>query len=71
MQKKMKLSLWFLSGIMISALILPLISALGMPSYNVLLVSLFGEGSILALGFTLLLITFILVGVSKKTSKLI
>ena len=44
--RRKQLLLIFVMGVVISAVILPLTSALGVPSFNVLLVALFGEGSI-------------------------
>lgn len=63
--RRKQLLLIFVMGIVASTVILPLTSALGVPSFNVLLVALFGEGSIWAIAFSLLLILLILVGVNK------
>lgn len=63
--RRKQLLLIFVMGVVASAVILPLTSALGVPSFNVLLVALFGEGSIWAIAFSLLLIILTLVGVNK------
>ncbi|HEY4554451.1 MAG TPA: hypothetical protein VIG80_14760 [Bacillaceae bacterium] len=63
--RKKNLILTFLMGVLATAFALPLLSALGVPSFSVVLVALFGEGSSWALVFTLLLILSIALGVGK------
>ncbi|GIN84434.1 hypothetical protein J6TS2_08200 [Heyndrickxia sporothermodurans] len=57
--------LTFVMGFFTTAFVLPLISALSVPSFDAILVALFGEGSIWALAFSLLLILLIAFGVRK------
>ncbi|MHA6253313.1 hypothetical protein [Oceanobacillus sp. CAU 1775] len=64
-----KYVLVFIAGIATSLLVLPLLYALGVPTYDVLLASLFGENKILATGFSLILIIAILFGLVKYTKK--
>lgn len=52
-------------GVLATAIGLPLLYGLGVPSFSVVLVALFGEGSIWALFFSLLLILSIAFGVGK------
>lgn len=56
----------FVTGIITAAIIIPLLTALGVPNFDTLLVSLFGEGNIWAIVFSLLLImTMIILFVRK------
>ncbi|MGE7838875.1 hypothetical protein [Viridibacillus arvi] len=64
-KRKNTLILTFIMGVLITAFALPLLSALGVPSFDVVLVALFGEGSIWALVLSLLLILSIALGVGK------
>lgn len=64
-QKRKKMILPFVSGFLATAFILPLLSALGVPSFNGVLVALFGEGSIWVLILSLLLILLLTLGVWK------
>jgi len=64
MSKERKLLLFTLS-FLIPILVLPLLYAMGMPSFADVLTSLFGEGSIWATVFSLLLLLFIAFGVGK------
>lgn len=59
------LILTFVMGLLATAVALPLLSASGFPSFDVLLVAMFGEGSILAIGLSLLLIILMALGVGK------
>ncbi|SDN61642.1 hypothetical protein [Alkalicoccus daliensis] len=61
--------LMFLGGIAAALFILPILQALGVPSFNEVLVSLFGEDNPLALAFSLLLVViviFLMVRLIKK-----
>lgn len=58
--------LLFGSGVAATLLVLPLLYALGLPSFEVVLISLFGEGNSWALVFTVLLILLILFSVRKS-----
>ncbi|MBU9673337.1 hypothetical protein KQ939_00455 [Planococcus sp. CP5-4] len=58
--------LLFGSGVASTLLVLPLLYALGLPSFEVVLISLFGEGNIWALVFTVVLILLILFSLRKS-----
>ncbi|MEK3953710.1 hypothetical protein [Psychrobacillus sp. FSL K6-1464] len=64
-KRKNTLILIFVMGVLATAFALPLLSALGVPSFDVGLVALFGEGNIWALVLSLLLILSIALGVGK------
>lgn len=64
-KKKKNLILTFFMGVISGFFILPLLSALGVPSFDMVLTSLFGEGNIWAIIFTLLLILLTIFGVGK------
>lgn len=64
-KRRKTLILTFVMGILITAFVLPLLSAFGVPSFNTVLVAIFGEGSIWALAFSLLLILLIVLVVRK------
>ncbi|MFJ5770084.1 hypothetical protein [Psychrobacillus sp. NPDC093180] len=64
-KRKNKMISVFVMGVFATAFALPLLSALGVPTFDVGLVALFGEGSILALVLSLLLILSIVLGVGK------
>ncbi len=55
----------FVMGFLTTALALPLLSSLGVPSFDVVLTALFGEGNIWALVFSLTLILLATFGVGK------
>lgn len=61
----------FLTGFVLMILIMPLLSKLGVPSYNQFLTTVFGEQNIWAIVFTIILLTLLLVRIkkSKKVSK--
>lgn len=61
-KRKNKMLLTFVMGVLATALALPLLSALGVPTFDVVLVALFGKGSIWALALSLLLILSIALG---------
>lgn len=70
MNKKKKILFFiFVMGFLATILGLPLLYALGVPSFSVLLDELFGEKSILAVAFSLLLLFFIFLGVGKVINK--
>lgn len=52
-------------GVLATAFALPLLSALNVPTYDIVLVNLFGEGSIWAIVLSLLLILSIALGLGK------
>ncbi|WP_409271601.1 hypothetical protein V1499_18835 [Neobacillus sp. SCS-31] len=64
-KRKNTLIVTFVMAFLATALALPLLSAFGVPSFNVVLVALFGEGSVWALVLTLLLILSVTLGVGK------
>lgn len=64
MMKKRKLLL-FIMGFLTTILLLPLLYAVGMPSFADVLTALFGEGSIWAMVFSLLLLLILAFGVGK------
>lgn len=53
-------------GVAATLIVLPLLYALGVPSFEVVLTALFGEGNIWALVFTVLLILLILFSIRKS-----
>jgi hypothetical protein len=59
----------FFAGVAVTLFILPLLSALGVPSYNDVLVLLFGEDSILAIVLSLSMIIILLFWMFKTTSR--
>ncbi|MCM3743129.1 hypothetical protein M3193_03150 [Sporosarcina luteola] len=65
MSRKKMLILTFVMGVLATAVGLPLLSASGVPSFDVVLVALFGEGSVWAVALSLLLILPIALGVGK------
>ncbi|MGE6259900.1 hypothetical protein ACQKCU_18810 [Heyndrickxia sporothermodurans] len=64
-KRRKTLILTFVMGFFTTAFVLPLLSALGVPSFDAILVALFGEGSIWSLAFSLLLILLIAFVVRK------
>ena len=64
-KRKNTLILTFVMGVLATAFALPLVRALGVPSFDVGLVALFGEGNIWAVVLSLLLILSIALGVGK------
>lgn len=68
-RKKNNLFLLFLAGLSIPLLILPLLKVLGVPTYDVVLVKLFGEESKLATMSTLVLISIIGLGLMKVVKR--
>ncbi|WNF38343.1 hypothetical protein RJD24_07940 [Bacillaceae bacterium IKA-2] len=69
--KKSNLLLTFLMGVSITLLVLPLLNALGVPTFDIVLVALFGEENIWGIIFSLflvLIIVFWLVKVVKKNA---
>ncbi|MBP3953518.1 hypothetical protein [Bacillus suaedae] len=67
--KKNNLFLLFLAGLSIPLLILPLLKMLGVPTYDVVLVELFGEGSKFAILFSLVLVSIIVLGLMKVVKR--
>jgi hypothetical protein len=59
-QQKKSYWLTFFAGVAVTLFILPLLYALGFPTFDVVLVFLFGEVSILAIVFSLVLVIIIL-----------
>lgn len=61
----------FVLGFMLTILIMPLLSKVGIPSYDLFLTAVFGERNVWALVFTGILLVLFLVGMRKweKTSK--
>ncbi|WP_080845412.1 hypothetical protein [Cytobacillus gottheilii] len=64
-KRNKKLMMIFLMGVLATAFVLPLLSSLGVPSYSVVLVALFEEGSMWALALSLVLILSTTLGVMK------
>lgn len=65
--------LLFLSGVLIVLFVLPLLQYMGVPSYAVILESIFGDQKVFGLLFTALLLSVIVFGLykyEKKTSKI-
>ncbi len=58
--------LLFGSGFVATLLALPLLYALGIPSFEVVLTGLFGEGNSWALVFTIVLVALLLYGIRKS-----
>ncbi|SFP61557.1 hypothetical protein [Salibacterium halotolerans] len=54
--------IYFLLGVCISVIVLPFLQAIGVPSFEVVLTSLFGKGSIGAVLFTAAILVLILAG---------
>ncbi|KAB2331372.1 hypothetical protein [Bacillus mesophilum] len=69
-KRKKNLMLTFVMAILATAIALPMLSALGVPSFSVVLVSLFGGGNIFALIFSLILILSIGLSVGKLTKSI-
>ncbi|MFJ5770161.1 hypothetical protein [Psychrobacillus sp. NPDC093180] len=66
MDKKKKIFIFaFVMGVISTAFVIPLLSALGAPSFDVVLTVLFGEGNIWASVFSIILILLITVGAGK------
>lgn len=65
MGKRGNLFLIFVLGIIATAVALPLLYAMGLPSFDVVLTTLFGEGSSLAVILCVALIGTILFGVGR------
>ncbi|WP_339212245.1 hypothetical protein [Solibacillus sp. FSL W8-0372] len=63
--KKRNLILNFVIGITATVLGVPLLYAMGVPTFDVVLTTLFGEGSIWALVFSVMLILLIILGANK------
>ncbi len=57
--------MYFILGLITVLFVLPLLYSIGVPSFDLVFVYLFGEGSILAVVFSLVLIVLILQGVRK------
>ena len=68
-KKNNKFLLPFLSGIVVAILVSPFLSKLGVPTFDVVLVAMFGSGSIWAIVFSLLLITSIVLVLRKLPIK--
>ncbi|MDZ5710699.1 hypothetical protein [Jeotgalibacillus haloalkalitolerans] len=60
MSTKTKNILYFTGGILTATLILPLLAAIGVPSFDVALTAIFGEGNPIALLFSAVLIAVLL-----------
>lgn len=60
-----KIFVIFVMGVLTTALALPLLSSLAIPSFDVVLTALFGEGNMWALVFSLMLILLAIFGVGK------
>ena len=68
-KRKNTLILTFVIGVLVTALALPLLRALGVPSFDVGLVALFGEENIWALVLSLLLVLSIALGIGKLINR--
>ncbi len=53
-------------GLVATLLALPFLYALGLPSFEVVLMGLFGEGNAWALVFTIVLVALLLYGIRKS-----
>lgn len=60
-----KSSVVFLMGVFTTMLALPILYAFGLPSFDVILTTVFGEGNIWAVVFSLFIILFVTFGLSK------
>lgn len=56
----------FLSGFMLSFMIMPILYELGVPSYAMILTALFGENNIWALVFTFVIVIVLLFRMRKQ-----
>ena len=65
MTKKRVLLLIFIGGFFSAVLGSPILTAIGVPSFDVVLTALFGEGNPWALVFSITLIILIIFGLSK------
>ena len=63
--KKRNVILNFVIGITATVLGVPLLYAMGVPTFDVVLTALFGEGSIWALVFSVMLIMLVILGANK------
>ncbi|TFE01521.1 hypothetical protein [Jeotgalibacillus salarius] len=65
MSTKKKNILYFVGGILTATLILPPLAAMGVPSFDVVLTVMFGEGNPLAIVFSIVLIAAVLFVMSR------
>lgn len=63
--KKRNFLFYFVISITATVLGVPLLYAMGIPSFDVVLTALFGEGSIWAIGFSVMLIMLVILGANK------
>ena len=63
--KKRNLLFYFVIGITATILGVPLLYAMGVPTFDVVLTALFGEGSIWALVFSVMIILLVIFGANK------
>lgn len=63
--KKRNFLFYFVIGITATVLGVPLLYAMGVPKFDVVLNELFGEGSIWALVFSVMLIMLVILGANK------
>lgn len=61
--------LLFALGIFVALIALPLLSAIGVPSFDVILKAVFGEGNPWAIVFSILLIAVVLFGMNKAIER--
>ncbi|PYZ94904.1 hypothetical protein CR194_05115 [Salipaludibacillus keqinensis] len=59
----------FFAGVAVTLIILPLLSALGVPTFDDVLVLIFGEDSILAIVFSLVIIIILLFWMFKSANR--
>ena len=69
MTKKRVLLLIFIGGVFSAVLGSPILTAIGVPSFDVVLTALFGEGNPWALVFSITLIFLIIFGLSKMIER--
>ena len=69
MTKKRVLLLIFIGGVFSAVLGSPILTTIGVPSFDVVLTTLFGEGNPWALVFSITLIFLIIFGLSKMIER--
>lgn len=68
-KKKKNYILLFALGIFVALIALPLLSAIGVPSFDVILTAIFGEGNPWAAVFSILLIAVVLFVMNKAINR--